>query len=70
MASRFQNVTDADVGAIRNAAGNFSLLLAIYNLHNLLQFMLQTVFICEVSDQTHINLLERIIDRISYGRSF
>ena len=41
MASRFQNVTCyADVGAIKSAGGNFSLLLAIYNLHNL-QFMLQ-----------------------------
>ena len=29
MASRFQNVTDADVGTIKNDAGNFSLLLAI-----------------------------------------
>ena len=39
----FQTVTDADVGAIKkNDAGNFSLPLAIYNLHNL-QFMLQSV---------------------------
>ena len=34
MASRFQNI-----GAIKNAAGNFSLLLEIYNL----QFMLKNV---------------------------
>ena len=40
MASRFQNVTDTDVGEIKNATGN--LLLAIYNLHNF-QFMLQNV---------------------------
>ena len=42
MVSRFQNVTDADVVAIKNAAANFSFLLAIYNLHDL-QFMLQNV---------------------------
>ena len=42
MASRFQDVTDTDVGAIKSATGNFKLLLAVYNLHNL-QFMLQNV---------------------------
>ena len=42
MASRFQNITDTYVGAIKSATGNFKLLLAVYNLHNL-QFMLQNV---------------------------
>ena len=42
MASRFQIVTDADVVAIKNAAANFSFLLAIYNLPDL-QFMLQVL---------------------------
>ena len=42
MASRFQNVTDTDVGAIKSATGDFNLLLEIYILHNL-QFMLQNV---------------------------
>ena len=35
--SRLQNVTDADVGAIKNAKGNVSLLLqlTIYTIYNL-----------------------------------
>ena len=55
MASRFQNVTDADVVAIKNAAANFSFLLAIYNLHDL-QFMLQNVLTRSLNTIKHISM--------------
>ena len=51
MASRFQNVTDADVGAIKNAPRNVSL-VAFSNL----QFMLQNVLTRSLNTIKHISI--------------